>query len=207
MEVIMELDKAIEKRRSIRKYKSTPLPDELVMKLLESARLAPSGTNVQPWRFVIVKSQEAREAVYEAGFKQTCLKKAPVVLVCCADMTVFDRDLRKRITELVDNGAMKKSMLDTYPGLDKTLCDDERKAYTPHAMLNVALAMENIALSAVAQGLGSCIIRLMKAKKIKALLELADTTEIVALMTIGYPDEDPNARPRVPLNDLIIKTV
>ena len=46
---------AIEKRRSIRKFKADPIPEEYILELIESARLAPSGCNAQPWRFKIVK--------------------------------------------------------------------------------------------------------------------------------------------------------
>ena len=48
---------AIQKRRSIRKFKDTPVPDELIEQMLEAARLAPSGTNRQPWRFQIIKDK------------------------------------------------------------------------------------------------------------------------------------------------------
>ena len=51
---------AIEKRRSIRKYKADSIPDEYVRELLDSARLAPSGCNAQPWRFKIVKESDVK---------------------------------------------------------------------------------------------------------------------------------------------------
>jgi nitroreductase len=47
---------AIEKRRSIRKFKPDPVPEEHIMALLDSARLAPSGSNAQPWRFKVVRT-------------------------------------------------------------------------------------------------------------------------------------------------------
>lgn len=53
----MDTIKAIEERRSIRKYLNKPVEDEKIIQLVESARLAPSGSNTQPWHFIIVKSE------------------------------------------------------------------------------------------------------------------------------------------------------
>jgi nitroreductase len=77
---------AIAMRRSIRKFKPDPVPDEIIYDLLEAARLAPSGCNAQPWRFKIVKDKETRQKLAQAAFDQPFIAKAPVVLVCCADI-------------------------------------------------------------------------------------------------------------------------
>ena len=61
----MELKQAICDRRSIRKYEDKEVPAELVLELLEAARQAPSSANCQPWRFVVVRSEEKRNALRE----------------------------------------------------------------------------------------------------------------------------------------------
>jgi len=77
---------AIEQRRSIRKFKSDPIPDKYITALLDSARLAPSGSNSQPWRFKIVKDQQTKEKLVKAAYDQLFIAQAPVVIVCCADI-------------------------------------------------------------------------------------------------------------------------
>ena len=57
----MDVSEAIKKRRSIRKFKPDPIPEEKIRLLLESARLAPSGTNTQPWRFVVIKDNDTKK--------------------------------------------------------------------------------------------------------------------------------------------------
>ena len=59
----MDLLKAIRERRSIRKYRSDPVPDELILQCIEAARLAPSWANTQVSRFVVVKDRAVREAL------------------------------------------------------------------------------------------------------------------------------------------------
>ena len=76
---------AIEKRRSIRKFKPDPIPEEHITALIDAARLAPSGCNAQPWRFKVVQDSETKRKLAQAAYDQSFLARAPVVLVWCAD--------------------------------------------------------------------------------------------------------------------------
>ena len=60
-----ELLDLVQKRRSIRRFKTDPISDELILKILEVARWAPSGFNMQPWEFVVVKEAELRASIVE----------------------------------------------------------------------------------------------------------------------------------------------
>ncbi len=85
----MDVSEAINKRRSIRKFKPDTIPEEKIRQLLESARLAPPGTNTQPWRFVVVKDDNIRKKLQEAAHNQRHVRRAPVIIVCCADLKAF----------------------------------------------------------------------------------------------------------------------
>ena len=80
----MNVFEAIEKRRSIRSYEPTPVPDEKLEKILEAARLAPSASNVQPRHFIVVTDRERRDTI-SSGMFARFLKQAPVVIVACGD--------------------------------------------------------------------------------------------------------------------------
>lgn len=79
----MEFVDVVRKRRSIRKYKKDSFPEEKLKRILEAARLAPSGSNRQPWRFIVVKEKSIKDRVAEAASKQTWIADAPVVIVGC----------------------------------------------------------------------------------------------------------------------------
>jgi len=81
----MDVFEAIKGRRSIRAYKETDVPDEIIEKLIEAARWAPSAGNIQPWEFVIVRNPETKRRLAEAALGQTFIEEAPVVIVVCAD--------------------------------------------------------------------------------------------------------------------------
>src|SRR3989337_760383 len=85
----MDVKEAIQKRRSIRRFKPDPVSDDLIQQLLESARLAPSGSNTQPWRFIVVKDAESRQKLQAASYNQRHVGQAPVIIACCADIKAF----------------------------------------------------------------------------------------------------------------------
>ncbi|HEY8875107.1 MAG TPA: nitroreductase family protein [Desulfosporosinus sp.] len=203
----MDIKMAMMERRSIRKYKSDPVPDDMLQELLEAARLAPSGTNQQPWRFIVIKNQEVKERVQAAAFQQKFLSQAPVLLVCCADLTTYAHNTRKRLQELIDAGVFGPEAFDSYPDIDKPKDSNTLKAFIPHAMLNVGIAMEHIALRAVSLGLGTCWVQLMKAKQISQILELPEHLVITGLMPVGFPDQNPAPRPRVSIQDIVYREV
>jgi nitroreductase len=82
----MELTEVIEKRKSIRDYADTPVPEDKLLKVLEAARLAPSSSNRQPWKFVVVRDRKRRQELAQAAGGQTHIAKAPVVIVAVATM-------------------------------------------------------------------------------------------------------------------------
>ncbi|MBI3245814.1 MAG: nitroreductase family protein [Deltaproteobacteria bacterium] len=76
----------VKRRAMIRSYKSDPVPEDKLQRLLEYATRAPSGGNLQPWEFIVVKSPEGRAKLAEATGKQTSVVTAPVVIVACANI-------------------------------------------------------------------------------------------------------------------------
>lgn len=80
-----DLIDAIKERRSVRKFETTPIPDATIGRLLESAHLAPSAGNLEPWKFVLVKNEDLRKQVATAAYHQDFIGEAPVCIVVCAD--------------------------------------------------------------------------------------------------------------------------
>jgi nitroreductase len=77
----MEFKKVIETRRSIRKYKGTPVPRDKIMAILEAARIAPSASHRQPWHFIVVEDGEAIKKLAKQDWAAT----APAMIVGLAD--------------------------------------------------------------------------------------------------------------------------
>lgn len=79
----MKVLDVIQKRRSVRKYKENPIPEKVLRRVLEAARLAPSGKNIQPWKFIIVKDKVLKEKLAQASAGQFFMAEAPVIIVGC----------------------------------------------------------------------------------------------------------------------------
>ena len=79
----MEFYEVIKTRRSVRSYINEQIPDDVLTRVLEAARIAPSGCNRQPWSFVVVRQAATREKLAKACCNQGFIGTAPVVIVCC----------------------------------------------------------------------------------------------------------------------------
>lgn len=80
----MDVAKAIRDRRSVRAYEKKDIPQEVLGKILEAARLAPSANNRQPWKFVVVRDESKRKALAKAAKEQQFVAEAPVVIAAVA---------------------------------------------------------------------------------------------------------------------------
>jgi nitroreductase len=146
--VKMDVFEVVQKRRSIRAYKSTHVPKAMLEKILESVRLAPSAGNVQPWHFIVVTDAGKRERLAESILVRF-LKEAPVGVVGCGD----------------------------------------QKASPKWFMVDVAIAMQNMVLTATSEGLGTCWIGIFNENKVKELFKIPEQFRVVALLALGYPRE------------------
>ena len=79
----MEFMEVVRSRRSIRKYEPKEIPEEKLANILEAARLAPSGGNRQPWRFIVIREKDMKVKVAEACSKQLWMGEAAVIIVGC----------------------------------------------------------------------------------------------------------------------------
>jgi len=80
----MDVFEAVKVRKSVRAYEDKPVPDDVLSRILESARISPSAANYQPWHFVVVRDAGLRKALSE-GMWAKFLKEAPVVIAGCGD--------------------------------------------------------------------------------------------------------------------------
>ncbi|MFC1592757.1 nitroreductase family protein [Candidatus Omnitrophota bacterium] len=148
----MEVMEAIKNRCSVRSYQDRPVEEQKLKAILEAARLAPSASNRQEWRFIVVRDKSARQQLMKAARNQAFVSQAPVVIACCAK---------------TDNHAMTCGQL-CYP-------------------IDVAIAIEHMALKAVEEGLGTCWIGAFFEDQVKQILSIPREIRVVELLSLGYP--------------------
>jgi nitroreductase len=160
------LNSVIKERRSIRRYQDKEIPDELLYEVLESVRWAPSWANTQPWEVVVIKNRTLKESIQSMvnprNPSSLALVNAPVLLVIC--------------------GQLKKSGYynDEYP-----------TKFGDWFMHDLGLATQNLCLTAHNAGLGTVIVGLFDHDKVGELIKLPDDHEVLTLIPLGYPDQDP----------------
>jgi nitroreductase len=204
MEILLSTKEAIENRRSIRKFKPDCISDEMIMAILESARLAPSGCNAQPWRFKIVKDEETKKKLQEISYNQKFVSQAPVVLVVCADVQGYLDGRTSGIQDLGEIGVFDSEICNILHKKTKQKAEMSLEVLRKSVAFNVAIAVEHIVLRALDFGLGSCWMKLIDEKAIRELFEWDENIYPVALLPIGYPSESPSPRKRKALEEIII---
>lgn len=195
---------AIQNRRSIRKFKSDPVPKTQLMELVAAAGLAPSGCNAQPWRFKIVEDAQTKQELAKAAFDQAFVAQAPAVIVCCADLGAYLDGAVSGIQDLGRIGAVADNHVEIIIKRANSLVTLPVDQLGPQIAFNVAIAIEHMVLRALDFGLGTCWIRLLDGPRVNQIFGWDDKLFTVALLPVGYPAEDPPPRKRKPIEDLLI---
>lgn len=156
----MEVVEAVRGRRSIRKFVYKSLSKDQLTKLLEAARLAPSGANRQSWRIVYIADRERIKQLVPICKNQTFLEECSLFLV----------------------------------GVD----DPQQK----WARVDLSIALDHVTLVAYEMELGTCWIGAFDPERMAEFVSLPRGLVVTVCLAIGYPDEEPEARSRRPLNEL-----
>jgi len=129
--------------------------------------------------------------------------EAPVIIICCADLEVF-ASIHNRVSELQKEGAFSGTCFQGYTAKDflagGTLNESSIKA---NLALQVAIAIEHLALQAVDRGLGTCWIASFDEKQVKKIVGISDRYSIVALLLLDIP-VSARTRPRLPIEEILI---
>ncbi|AGK96166.1 nitroreductase family protein [Clostridium pasteurianum] len=174
------MTKEIKNRRSIRKYTDKSVEEEKIIQLIDSARLAPSGMNAQPWHFVVVKSQSTREKLVEAAHNQKWMLSAPVFILCIADIAA-----RIDGTEVI------------------TVDENSPQVELKGVIGDTSIAAEHIQLEANNLGLGTCWVGWYDQKDIRPILNIPSDKYVVGIVTVGYAAESPEPRPRKKIEEIL----
>jgi len=194
----MDFFEVIKKRRSVRKFKNTPVSKEIIDDLIESARLAPSGGNGQGWLFGVVTDPAIIKKLARAAGNQEWIASAPLVIALCAELSEELRSLPEDDFGLVVN---KERFT---PEFIKYLQDyPDQKAVS--LLFNNSVPMipgEHIFLTAVNHGLSACWVGFLDTKKASNILNLPDNYVCLFLMPTGYQAEEPGPIERKKISDI-----
>jgi Nitroreductase len=167
------VEKIIMERRSIRSFQKDPLPDDMIKRILEAGRFAPSTGNMQPWRFIVVKSPEIlaemeKDAVRIIKFimffldytRGSWLRRILALINAKIAIRIIPHDLHPvPFCLLSDIGQGKASVFHDAPTLI-LLAEDRRGVATPP--VDIGICGQNMVLAAHSLGAGSCWIGLIK---------------------------------------------
>jgi nitroreductase len=199
-------------RKSIRRYKPDPVPDEMIDKILEAARWAPTGENYQPWRFIVIRDQETKDRIGRlarlgSGSRMTAW-------YCLGEMQprfekIKDPEKRAEVLRFMYSGEVSEfaRYAPVVIAVIGTLM--EGSVDVPY---DLSAAIENMLLEAHSLGLGACwvhgpVASTRDAKKFKEILKIPTGMgeyKVIAYVAIGWPKEQrKHPRPKLPLEDMV----
>ena len=171
----MEISSLVKLRQSDRKYSDAAVEKEKIIQCLESARLAPSANNSQPWKFIVVDKTELKEKMASSATTMGINKfthQAPVIVAVVLE---------------------KMNMMS---GMGSVIKDKE------YALLDVGIAVSQFCLQATELGLGTCILGWFNENKVKQILQVPDKKRVPLLITLGYPASKTREKSRKKLEEI-----
>ncbi len=179
----METIKTLLNHKTIRKYKSDPIEDQILDEILEAGFRASTTGNMQVYSVIVSKDEQKRKELCKLHFGQQMVEQAPVTLTFCADFNRFNKWCKQR---------------DADPGYDNFL-----SFFT--AAIDALLVAQNVAVAAEAHGLGICYLgpTTYQADKLIEFFNLPEGVVPVTTLVVGYPDEDPEQVDRLPAEGVV----
>ncbi len=195
----MEVIEVIRTRRSVRQFTTEAIPDDVLGRLLEALRLAPTGGNQQPFKFVVVRDTEVKARLAAACHWKpgapnghAFIAAAPLVIVACgSDDTAISRFHQDGEVALAP-GQYVPPNVERRPG-----------EYLNCMQIDLAIAVDHLVLQATAEGLGTCWIAALHEGDVKELLSIPENVRVLVVVPVGYTEKWPEARPRKPLEEIV----
>src|SRR5580658_2823404 len=180
------LSQAIQERRATPSFDGTPIPAEDLKQILDAGLHAPSGYNMQPWRFVVVQSPEQKKRLREASYNQGKVEEASAVIVACGDADGWRKDL-----DLILQSGVAGGMQESYAELARERVPKYLSSFSSIQMkgwLNkmVMIAVTHMLLMAEVLGYDTAPMEGFEQDKVHEVLRLPLSYWVVALLAIGH---------------------
>ena len=201
-----DLLELIKTRRSIRRYHQKDVPDEILEKIMEAGRWAPSGDNGQPWRFIVVRDIETKKALSRIATEGSGRRFTAEYFTGRLDERfagLKDEEKKARAYQKLRSGAVSSFLIDAPVII--VVCASLDVWDVPY---DVAMATQNMQLMAHALGLGTCVVvapvcDLIDEVEATRLLKVPHGYKVALPLAVGYPAESPGPRPRWALEDIV----
>lgn len=187
---------AIINRKSVRKYSEKPISDEVLNKILEAGRLAPSWVNVQPWKFIVVKNQETKDLLALASGGQKQVQNANVLVCCVADLDSWNKTNFGKVLAQKGLDEQTRESIVTSKLLNPSTLGEQIALL--RSVEQVTYAVAYMTLEAEEQGVGCCVVGATSneltnldesyAEQVKTKLNLNNRQVLVDILALGYEE-------------------
>ncbi|TDS76713.1 nitroreductase family protein [Comamonas sp. JUb58] len=198
------VQQAIENRISAHRYVDGPLLDDArILALVEQATRAPSAYNMQNWRFIAVRSQDAKARLQAVAYGQQKVLDAAVAFIVCGTLAAH-RQLATALQPSVEAGTLSQRTADAWVAQAIQAHEGDVQLQRDEALRSASLAAMTLMLAAQGEQLGSCAMVGFDALALHQAFGLAPHEVPVLLVTVGYPTADQlPQKPRKPVHEVL----
>lgn len=201
------IQQAIEFRTSVSHFEADrPLADEVIESLVYQASRAPSAYNFQNWRFIAVRSVDAKARLKSAAFGQQKVADASVAFIVCGTLAAH-RHLASTLQPSVDANSLEQRTAEAWVAQAAASYEGNPGLQRDEAIRSASLAAMTLILAAQGMGLGSCAMSGFDADLVRRQFDLGDRELPVLIVAVGYPTSGNGPqKQRKPLQDVLAIT-
>lgn len=188
----ISVKEAIEQRRAARSFRPDPIPKAVLEEIFRLGVRAPSGFNLQPWRFIVVQEQSNKEKLKTCAFNQRQISEAPVVLICCGDRRVSSPEYIDSVIKLGQGmGAINEQYAEYMRAKIPQIAENKPSFESLEAWTNrnVMLAVAQLMIVAKSFGVDSCPMEGFVKEQVKEVFNIPDEVDVCCLLPLGYAAE------------------
>ena len=180
------LSQAIAERRATPSFDGSPMPPEDLRAILEAGLKAPSGYNIQPWRFIVVQSPEQKKRLRAASYNQAKVEEASAVIVACGDTDGWRKDLDLMLQQGLAGGMSEgyaAQARNSVPNYLSSFSSEQMKAWLNKMVM---IAFTHMMLMAEVKGYDTAPMEGFEQDKVHEVLRLPMSYWVVALLAVGH---------------------
>ncbi|NEP59798.1 MAG: nitroreductase [Symploca sp. SIO2G7] len=198
----LDVPSTIQQRRSIRAFKPDQIEPAIIKQIINLTVSAPSSSNLQPWRIILVQNPEKKMALTEVCFDEKIISTAPIIFVFAVDINAWKKDMTMVIEQAKQNGAYTDKEVNYFkkaiPQFFGRLGDKTRECAVKDAMI----AATHLVMAAESLGLSTCFVNGWLEYQVKEVIEASNMPDvaIAVIVAVGYAAESGKNLGRFPLS-------
>lgn len=197
----MDFEELAKNRRSVHSFSEKEVSRKTILEIVETARFAPSAWNLQPWKILVLESEDAKRQAYTSSYDQDFILDTDKVAVICGDLR-FDSQIEEAFEDAVEKDYMSEEEAEAFMEQVRKYGERDEDWKELELTSNCMFLASHFINAAEEKGVATCPVKGFDQRELKRKLELEDFLPVM-LIPLGYPEENSQKKWRRDPEDLV----